>query len=546
MKKLYLYLLLTSLCINLQAQHFDWAKLEGHYAYDYGYAITTDNAGNVYAAGKYEENAVFSGVTLPNQGNHDIWVAQYSPSGSLNWIRTAGGGSGDYAWGIACDNTYVYVAGEIEGTNETITFVGSPITLTCISSNDIFVAKYDLNGNLLWARSAGGSNYEKATSVAYDNSGNVYICGYYRGTVTFGGTTTINCTTDGIEDLFIAKYDASGTFQWVRHAGSTGRDEARSILCDGSGNVYMCGFYSDGCVFGSQTLSSPNGPWYQIFLAKYDASGNLQWVKTAGSDYDDVGWSITMDNTGRIYMSGEFNADANFDGTHIYSAGMADVFVACYNASGVLQWVKRAGGSLIDRARGIGTDGTSIFITGQFGNIGTFGSTTLTAADSSDVFMAALNNNGDFLWATSVTGAADAYDDLGYESGIAITGRAGAVYATGSLLDGGTFGTTSLSAWSRTDVFITRIANTIGIEEILAQNNGIGVFPNPNTGSFTVYNSGNEADLSVYNILGEEIYNKKIKSPQEYIAMQNVSTGIYFVEVKNDEDKIYRKKILVE
>jgi hypothetical protein len=544
MKKLYLFLPLTLLFINLQAQHFDWAKLEGHYAYDYGYGITTDNAGNVYAAGKYEENAVFSGVTLPNQGNHDIWVARYTSSGSLSWIRTAGGSSGDYAWGIACDNTYLYVAGEIEGTNETIHFDNSPITLTCISSNDIYVSKYDLSGNLLWARSAGGSGYEKADAVTYDNSGNVYICGYYRSTVTFGGTTTINVTSEGVEDFFIAKYDANGNFLWVRHGGSTGRDEARSVLCDPSGNVYICGFYSDNCAFGSQTLHTYNGPWYDIFLAKYDPSGNLQWVKTAGGDYDDVGWSITMNSSGNIFMTGEFNA-YNYEYA-LTSAGMADVFVASYNTSGSLLWAKRAGGSQIDRARGIGTDGSSIFITGQFGNTGTFGSTSLNAADLSDVFVATLDNNGNFLWATSVTGSADAFDSLGYESGIAVTGRSGAVYATGSLLNGGTCGTTSLTPWARTDVFITRIANTIGIDEILAENEGLVVFPNPSSGNFTVYNSESRADLSVYNLIGEQVFYKKINSKVENVDLQTISSGIYFVEVKNDDDKIYRKKILVE
>src|SRR3954464_6506462 len=116
MKKVYSIVVFFALAVSLQAQIFDWAKREGKYAYDYGYGITTDNNGNVYAAGKYEEvNADFSGTLVPCQGNHDIWLAQYSSTGTLNWIRTAGGSSGDYAWGVACDNTSVYIAGEIEG-----------------------------------------------------------------------------------------------------------------------------------------------------------------------------------------------------------------------------------------------------------------------------------------------------------------------------------------------------------------------------------------------------------------------------------------------
>src|SRR4051812_6637601 len=110
MKKIYPHFLFSLICISSNAQNFCWAKVEGHYAYDYGYGIETDNSGNVYVAGKYEENAVFSGTTLPNQGNHDIYLAKYSANGNLTWITTGGGVSGDYARTLACDKTsHVYI-----------------------------------------------------------------------------------------------------------------------------------------------------------------------------------------------------------------------------------------------------------------------------------------------------------------------------------------------------------------------------------------------------------------------------------------------------
>src|ERR1700752_1042385 len=113
MKKIYLAVALTSVLAS-QAQNFNWAKDDGLYAYDYGYGITTDNSGNVYVAGKYEEHAFFSPDSLPNQGNHDIYLAKYNSSGVLSWVKTAGGEQGDYAHAVACDNNFVYVAGEIQ------------------------------------------------------------------------------------------------------------------------------------------------------------------------------------------------------------------------------------------------------------------------------------------------------------------------------------------------------------------------------------------------------------------------------------------------
>src|ERR1035437_2987548 len=170
MKKLYLMTLLSLIFNNLQSQNFSWAKRAGLWAYDYGYGIINDNAGNVYVAGKYEETADFSGTTVPCEGNHDFFLAKYNPSGALTWVRTGGGPSGDYAHATACDgDSNVYVVGEIEGLNTPIIFPGSSITLNSICDNDIFLTKYDLDGNLLWARSAGGYKGEKAVGVTYDN-----------------------------------------------------------------------------------------------------------------------------------------------------------------------------------------------------------------------------------------------------------------------------------------------------------------------------------------------------------------------------------------
>ena len=456
MKKVFLLLVLNSLFTCIHAQNFEWTKREGLWEYDYGYGIANDSAGNVYVSGKYEQKANFSGTIIPQQGNHDIYVAKYSPTGALVWIRTAGGWDGDYAHALACDGTkYVYVAGEIEGEGTIIKFIGSTITLKVRGINDAFLAKYDFNGNLIWARQAGGAGDDEALGVTYDKEENVYICGYFNDGATFG-TTTINGR--GGKDMYIAKFNKDGVFQWVRTGGSAGRDEAKSIKCDASGNIYVCGMYENGAVFGSQTLSSPL-TYFNNFLAKYTPDGTLEWIKTSGGDYDDVAWSLTIDNSNKIYITGEFNAHALFSGLSLITTGSADIFIACYDASGNIQWVKKAGGSNIDRARGIGTDGTNLYITGQFGMSANFGPYSVAGVDNSEIFMAKLNNAGDFKWAIAVEGQVDSVETLGYESGIGICAEAsGNVYAAGALLNGGIFGATSLNAYSRTDAFISKIS----------------------------------------------------------------------------------------
>jgi hypothetical protein len=549
MKKIYLLALLNALFIRLYAQNTEWAKVEGHYAYDYGYGIGTDHSGNVYVAGKYEENAVFSGTTLPCQGNHDIYLAQYSATGALNWIRTGGGSSGDYARTLATNKTdRVYIAGEIEGSPTPVVFPGSPITLYPQGDNDVFIATYDLSGNLLWAKSEGSAKNEKALGITYDNAGNVIICGYFTDTTRFNGATIPG---NGLEDMFIAKYDANGNLLWMKHAGGPNNEEARSVICDASGNIYVCGIYSDGAVFGGTTYSTAStflGHFYDIFVAKYAPDGSLIWFQNGVGDWNDLAWSITMDNAGKLYVAGEF-CGAQFGNTMYWPYGKTDVFVACYDQGGNNQWVVNAGDvAMIDRARGICTDGTDLYITGQFGGTGTFGPHTVTAADSSDIFIAALNNSGNFLWVRAVGGPADAYEYDSYESGIAICADpSGTTYATGALLDGGVFGHIPLTGYTRSDVFIVKMSTISGTNDLVNNDNDIHVYPNPGSGIFNIVSDKgfqDKTEVSVYNYLGEIVYKETSSSAEIGLDLSREQKGIYFLQITSDKKSTLGKIVL--
>jgi len=548
MKKLYLLMFLNIFLVQGKAQDFSWAKAEGRYAYDYGYGITTDNAGNVYVAGKYEENAIFSGTILPNQGNHDMYLARYSSSGNLDWIATAGGTNGDYAHAVACNKIdRIYVAGEIEGSVGPVVFPGSSITLITQGDNDALIATYDLSGNLLWAKNEGSVYNERALGITYDNLGNVIICGHFTDTTIFNGVTIPG---GGERDMYVAKYDMNGNFLWMKHAGGPGRDEAKSITCDASGNIYVCGMYSDSAVFESTSYSTPNtilGHFSNIFTAKYAPDGTLLWVRTVEGDWNDVAWSITRDNAGKIYIAGEFSG-ADFGGIPVYSHGLEDAFVACYDQSGNIQWAVPAGGPWVDRARGIGCDGTNIFITGQFGNTAVFGANSISSADSSDIFIAALDNTGTFLWSKAAGGAADAYEFDSFESGIAICAEpSGVAYVTGSLLDGGTFGSIPLTGYTRSDVFITKMTTIADVNE-LASDNQIHIYPNPGSGIFNIVSDAgfdSKTEITIYNYLGELIYRIEPASSDINIDLSKNEKGIYFVQISSDK-KVELGKIVLQ
>lgn len=547
MKKVYVLILLNLLLINLYGQDFKWTNREGLWAYDYGYGIATDIAGNVYVAGKYEMNANFSGTILSDYGNHNIYVAQYSPSGILNWIRTAGGIYGDYAKALYCDGSSVYIAGEIEGYGNSITFENSPVTITCIGDNDMFLAKYDLDGNLLWAVSGGGYYSDKALGITADKNGNVYVCGFFTNTAIFSGTTIYG---NGNKEIFIAKYDMNGNFIWIRQAGGPGRDEAKAIKCDALGNIYITGMYEDGTQYESFILASPLD-YFNIFLAKYDPDGNLAWVKTAGGNYDDVAWSLTVDDANKIYIAGEFNASAYFDTIKLITTGSANIFVACYEDTGTALWAASAGGPLIDRARGIGCDGTNLYITGQFSMSANFGSFSLNGTDSSEIFIARLNNEGDFEWATAVGGPPDSVENLSYESGNSIYAeKTGNVYVTGTLLNGGIFGSTAIAPYSRSDVFITKLTAGLGVSVVENNKPEISIYPNPGSGNFTInlkFPDLHKKQISATNCLGQLIYKKTVESSSQLnIDLSAYKKGIYFIEIKTEDHAILREKIFIQ
>jgi hypothetical protein len=553
MKKIYATIVTTCFILNYagaQSVNFEWAKVEGKYAYDYGLGITTDNAGNVYIAGKYEENAIFSGVTLPNQGNHDIYVAQYSPNGNLNWIHTGGGYDGDYARCITTNKTNrVYIAGEIEGGSAAnIIFPGSSVTLSGIGYNDLFIAAYDLSGNIQWAIDDGWIYNEKADGIALDNSGNIVVCGYFEDTTKFGSGPLI--PSKGGKDILVAKYDASGNLLWMRNAGGPGRDEGRGIVCDNAGNIYVVGQYEDGAVFGSTTYTVPNTPFGKYsdgYIAKYDPSGNLLWVKKIGEEWLDAAWDITIDGAGKLYVTGEFTS-GTFTGSSIYwSNGKEDMFIACYDQNGNCQWVNHGGGSVMDRGRGVGVDGSTILVTGQFGLSATFGSINVNAPDSEDVFIAAFDNSGNYLWLKTIGGKAEGFEYDGYESGTAICGMGGVVYATGAVLDTTVVGSTSIPGYTRTDIFLVKLSVVAGVNEFEQDNDLVGVYPNPASDKLKIIQNGKnkDADVALMNSLGQIVYKGKFTTENMLIDLQAYEKGVYFLQLRSPEG-IASKKIIIQ
>jgi hypothetical protein len=167
-----------------------------------------------------------------------------------------------------------YVAGSFAST--TITFSSNTFTNTgTAGTSDLFLVKYDANGNVVWAKSEGGTDYDAAWSVTVDTSGKSYVAGYFKSpTITFGSNTLTNT---GMKDIFLSKYDADGNVLWAKSAGGAGDDEALSVCVNGSGNPYVAGWFkSSTLTFGSYTLTNAGADnTSDIFLAKIGNSAGI-------------------------------------------------------------------------------------------------------------------------------------------------------------------------------------------------------------------------------------------------------------------------------
>ncbi len=500
---------------TLQAQtpSWDWAQSIGKANNEEGYSVAVDGSGNVYVMGYFESPLLTIGsIALNNAGERDIFIAKYTPSGNLVWAVSAGGAEEEWGYNIAVDGSgNVYVTGYFE--SPTLTF-GST-TLNNAGGWDIFVVKYNTNGGIVWAKSAGSTLNDVGRGVAVDGSGNVYITGYFSSsTLTFGSTTLNNA---GGEDIFIVKYDANGNPVWAHHAGGNAGDYSYDIAVDGSGNVYVTGYFSSSTLtFGSTTLS--NAGLVNIFVAKYNASGNAVWAKSAGGNLFDSGMSIVVDGNGNVYVSGSFQSPtANFGSLTLNSAGGQDIFVAKYDPSGNVLWAKRAGGSTDEAGIKLAIDVSGgVYVTGFFTSpTADFGSTILNNVAGYDVFVARYEPNGNLVWAISNGGS-----DFEISNGIAVHGSSAvSVYVTGGFATSTlNFGSTTLTNLGARDVFLAKLAGGLitGLVERRDAGVSLQAFPNPTAGKVIVNLGGNKIVssfyLEVYNTRGERVYEQWVDS----------------------------------
>ncbi|CAN5869268.1 hypothetical protein BH11BAC7_BH11BAC7_13340 [soil metagenome] len=473
-----------------------WAINPGGTSSDGGTGISTDGSGNIYLTGYFSTTATFAFNTVTSAGNLDAFIAKYDSNGNIQWVHSGGGATFDVPQRISTDtNGNSYIVGYFTAVNAAfgaVTLINADNTG---NTADIFIVKYDAAGNLVWAKSEGGVSNETGTAICVDALGTVLVTGYFASaTITFGSTTLTNVDASGTtRDVFVAKYNAAGSVLWVKNAGGTMNDFPSAITSDPTGNVIVTGYFvSPTITIGTSTYSNAHaaGGTYDIFLMKYDPSGNLVWAHTEGANDDELALGLTADSNGDIYITGSFNDSLVYIGSTLLTntttaSGISDMFVSKFASTGVAVWATSTGGTLTDACQGICVDNLgNLFISGYFNS-------------------AAIS-----------------------------------------------FGTTSLTNVANSDVFVARMGNLFtGVQNAEPNKSNTFLYPNPSAGAVTLLmaseRTNSESEIKIYNQAGQLVYEEVVSTTEKVqLDLQSLSNGVYFVRVQTGEMISYDKLIL--
>lgn len=317
-----------------------WAKKFGALSNDIAQKIVVDAAGDVYTVGFFQTVVDFDPSTatfnLSSAGGFDAFVLKLSTAGNFVWAKRFGGGGSDEAASIAIDgNNNVYSIGLFEGTAD---FDPSAATFNLVSVGytDIFISKLDANGNFVWAKSFGGTQYDYGNSIAIDANNNIYAAGSFQANVDFdpsAATFTLSSNVSTMSNTFILKLDANADFVWAKQLAGNDSGTSQDIAVDANSNVYITGIFRSLVDFdpSSTVFNLTSAGNYDVFILKLDVNGDFVWAQRLGASSTDTGRGLALDANDNVHVTGYFQSTVDFDFSsavfNLTSVGNVDAFI---------------------------------------------------------------------------------------------------------------------------------------------------------------------------------------------------------------------------
>ncbi|NUQ23390.1 MAG: SBBP repeat-containing protein [Saprospiraceae bacterium] len=444
MKKLFLtvYSCIVAIAIHSQQLAFDWVGAFRGLNSDIGQAIKIDAQGNMITVGSFEQSVDMDPGTdatqvqqLNSNGESDIFISKLDPQGNYIWALQIGGAGDDVAYDLVLDGAgNSYITGAFQ---QTVDFDPGPgvFELTAVGDYDIFVAKIDPQGQLLWALQIGSPSNDQGFGICRDTGGNLWVTGQLSGLADFDpGPGESWSNSLGLTDIFILKLDSAGQFLFVRTYGGTGDDAGYGICSLPGQGIALTGRFSANVDFDGLLLTSAGQ--FDAFALSMDDSGALSWLKQFGNTAWDVGRGVSADDQGNVYLVGEFSNTVSFHpGNADYTlstTGEYGSYIFKLQQDGTPIWLRKLS-SLNNRASAgkieVGAD-SSVYITGYVYGIVDFdpgaGESFIYGSAYYDIFLLKLDAEGQYQYARR-------HGFTGFDSGRGLAvDENGYVYVTGS------------------------------------------------------------------------------------------------------------------
>jgi hypothetical protein len=310
--------------------------------------------------------------SAPGSAGSDFFVAKVSKEGRFLWVRSLGGSLVDRGYGVATDSTgNAYVTGHFQSTDAQANGQALPNA----GDYDVFVAKYDPAGTLLWIKTAGGKGYDYGHGIVVDSKGDIVVTGAVAGEAKFGDVTVNAGSTT--RPIFCAKYDAAGKLKWVKTTGGKFSGSGHGIGVDGKDAIYIGGSGGGVGSIGSAVIEIAKGQAGVVL--KLTPEGEGVWAATLPGVPSAGFHEITVDSTGRTWCAGMFKGELNGGPIRTTGDKDSDGVLAHFSPEGKLVWSHVIQGPATDYCLGVATDNSGrCFVTGEFSATASFAGQTLT------------------------------------------------------------------------------------------------------------------------------------------------------------------------
>jgi hypothetical protein len=536
-------MLFINISLSAQAPNWEWARGFGSTGSDNPHGIVCDINGNIYIIGNTQIPISFDSIILIGSQ----FISKFNKDGNVIWAKSV---DSEHIWGagaLATDiNKYVYITGSFV---DTLIF-GNDTLISASSLSDIFTAKFDSAGNAIWAKSAGGNDYDHGTNICSDINSNIYVTGTFESSsITFGSITLNNYMYNtSWHDIFLVKYDPQGNVIWANSIKAQYGVDVSNITTDNSQNILLTGFFtSPFIIIGSDTLL--NTGQYDIYLAKYDSAGNVLWAKSyggTGGGSNDFGEGITTDADCNIYLTGENQSDMIIFGNDTLtndSVNNAGSFIAKYDSSGNILWAKFT--SVSNKKTYISCisyNSQYIYIVGRFNSNTSivFGNDT-TLIDEGGFFIAKYDTAGNILWAKcNGGGGVRKYITIDYDNNIYCTGD---FYSSQVVFGTDTVYNTYPNSEMITDIFLAKLSNSGAYIHETEQKNSITVYPNPSNSNFMISGLPASGQIQIINSMGQTVKKADIGS-HAAMSFTLTESGIYFIRVITGNESVTKKVVV--